>query len=196
MAYCTYCGREAKDHCICLKDNPVPKWHAWIIYILIITVPVYVLTTVKQDQSIWNIDYLMVGGILLSSILLFVSILQTIMKRPYLALLFGCHQIRSRSLSLFGRLLPICARCSGIYVGVIAISIIQVVIDIPIFLYPLLAIPLIIDGYIQHKQIRSSTNIRRFITGFMFGATFIFLFTIYHSFIVYIVEVSIDKFFN
>jgi len=82
-----------------------------------------------------------------------------------------CHGIPHRCLLLFGARMPICARCTAIYVGLIA--------GIAVFLIApwiherflqvtaiLAALPMAVDGVTQLLQFRESTNPLRIATGF------------------------------
>lgn len=63
-----------------------------------------------------------------------------------LAILFNCHQIKSRSITFKNWCIPICARYTGIVVGTF-ISIILIKEYYLIFI--ILGLPLIIDGVLQ-----------------------------------------------
>ncbi|HYM60239.1 MAG TPA: DUF2085 domain-containing protein [Thermoanaerobaculia bacterium] len=89
-----------------------------------------------------------------------------------------CHGIATRCIVLWGVPMPICARCTAIYVGLLA----GVALLAP--LLPLLTerasklilfiaiIPLAIDGLTQATGLRESTNALRGVTGFLAGAAF------------------------
>ena len=88
-----------------------------------------------------------------------------------------CHGIVERCLTLFGQPMPICARCTGIYLGMLAGL-------IAFFLVPwveekfmrvasLVAVtPLAIDGLTQLAGLRESTNALRMGTGIAAGVAF------------------------
>lgn len=189
MSYCTQCGREeTHGHCICLATNPIPKWHVWIIYAIIIMAPVITLTFIKQDASIWDINYLFYGGLVLSGILILITIADAVIKKPYLALFFGCHQSSARSLKIGSYILPLCARCTGIYIGTLLFPLVMIFDRIPIYVYIVLGIPMILDGLMQRFKKIPSTNPRRFVTGFLFGGMLITMFTLYQVLIIWLVE--------
>lgn len=89
-----------------------------------------------------------------------------------------CHGIESRCLTLFGVPMPICARCTAIYAGLIACA------GAFILLRPLLreramriamfvaVTPMLLDGLTQAAGLRESTNVLRLVTGFV--AAFVF----------------------
>ena len=88
-----------------------------------------------------------------------------------------CHGMVERSLDLFGVPMPICARCVGIYAGLLA--------GLAVFwLLPLLrekvmrpiafaaVTPLALDGLTQLTGLRESTNPLRIATGVVAGLAF------------------------
>ncbi|HUP44433.1 MAG TPA: DUF2085 domain-containing protein [Thermoanaerobaculia bacterium] len=88
-----------------------------------------------------------------------------------------CHGIPERSLAIFGEAMPICARCFGIYGGLIG--------GVAIFaLWPWIeegaarlllfaaALPIGIDGVTQAIALRASTNPLRVTTGLMAAVAF------------------------
>jgi uncharacterized membrane protein len=88
-----------------------------------------------------------------------------------------CHGIVERSFFLFDVPMPICARCTGIYIGLLAGMLAflavpwlreRVVRAIAIAA----ATPLAIDGLTQLAQLRTSTNPLRLSTGLVAGFFF------------------------
>ncbi|WP_419955721.1 DUF2085 domain-containing protein [Neobacillus niacini] len=90
-----------------------------------------------------------------------------------------CHQLEERSLLVSGEALAVCARDTGIYIGIFStftylhftkrkqcITIPTVKIS---FLLLLLLIPLIIDGLGSYSHLFESNNLRRLVTGISFG---------------------------
>lgn len=88
---------------------------------------------------------------------------------------WGCHQIPERSFFVFGYQMPICARCFGLMIGEMLGAICAFVINLPTYICLLLMMPMAVDGIVQYKTEYVSTNIRRFITGALFGFCFIYL---------------------
>ncbi len=105
-------------------------------------------------------------------------IINLFIDNRYLHLLFNCHQISSRSFFWKGRQFHICARCTGIFVGVLFSPSMLIFWKYSIYIFPLSFIVLGIDGVTQLLKFRESNNRLRFITGFFFGYSFL-------SFIVY-----------
>lgn len=83
----------------------------------------------------------------------------------------GCHQMPERSFFLNGYQLPLCARCTGIALGHIMAFIVA---PFRVFKYTILIlmIPMAIDGIIQYFSSYRSNNIKRIITGFLYGFAF------------------------
>jgi len=98
------------------------------------------------------------------------------MKLRLLFRLF-CHGIPERCLDLFGVPMPICARCVGIYLGMLAGIAVFWAISMPReivmrrFAY-VAAVPLAIDGLTQAAGLRTSTNPLRMATGLIAGLAF------------------------
>ena len=80
----------------------------------------------------------------------------------------GCHQMPERSFFVRGYHLPLCARCTGIVIG----HVIGVVVSLfhPVSLWSLTGtLPLMADGMVQKYTSYESTNIRRLVTGILYG---------------------------
>ena len=88
-----------------------------------------------------------------------------------------CHGIPERCLYLWNVPMPICARCTAIYVGlIISIALFLIlprmterVARIVLFAA---AIPMAIDGFTQLAKLRVSTNTLRIETGLILGIAF------------------------
>ena len=87
----------------------------------------------------------------------------------WLPRVFGCHCRSDRSFYFNGRQFPICARCTGELAGFLFSIILFFFWKPSISVSFVLIIPLIIDGFVQRLTSYESTNIRRFVTGFLFG---------------------------
>jgi uncharacterized membrane protein len=90
---------------------------------------------------------------------------------------YVCHQIPARSFYVMGHPLAVCARCTGIYVGLAAGVIIYPLvrpirkIETPRRLWLLLALaPMTIDFSLTFLGIWQNTHLSRFLTGALFGA--------------------------
>ncbi|MCD8391024.1 MAG: DUF2085 domain-containing protein [Firmicutes bacterium] len=70
---------------------------------------------------------------------------------------------------------PLCARCTGVFAGyIIGISLLWFIL-LPVYISLALIFVMGIDWYVQYKNIKMSTNIRRLITGLMCGVGYIHL---------------------
>lgn len=86
---------------------------------------------------------------------------------------WGCHQIAERSFFINGYQFPVCARCTGIIIGEVAFIIFALLsFRVNIIFSLLFMIPLIIDGTFQLKTSYVSNNIKRLISGMLFGFGF------------------------
>ncbi|MEW6009680.1 MAG: DUF2085 domain-containing protein [Euryarchaeota archaeon] len=85
-----------------------------------------------------------------------------------------CHGCPERSFKIKGHPLPVCARCTGIYLGSFSYIIIVLIFNwgfnLTLFLAGLLLIiPTLGDGITQYFTLRESNNRLRFITGIIGG---------------------------
>lgn len=84
-----------------------------------------------------------------------------------------CHGRPERSLSYHGYQFPLCARCTGIYLGFIAVLLFELSIGLPdsqfLPLYGLMVLPMAVDGFTQLLGQRESTNRLRLTTGLLAG---------------------------
>ncbi|MFH0861780.1 MAG: DUF2085 domain-containing protein [Candidatus Altiarchaeota archaeon] len=85
-----------------------------------------------------------------------------------------CHQLPERSLFLWGVQAPVCARCFGIYAGILAGTILYAVLSdkkVPgRHIIIAAALPLVLDGATQFVGLRESNNALRLVTGVIFGS--------------------------
>jgi len=84
-----------------------------------------------------------------------------------------CHQKPERSFHIGGRQFPVCARCTGIWLGIPIAFILLYVFGFRSSIVMLLIIPMIIDGGTQYLGYRESTNTLRFVTGILFAVGWI-----------------------
>ena len=81
-----------------------------------------------------------------------------------------CHRLPERSFHFRGKQFPVCARCTGIYLGeLIMLILLFIGFRLSIFWSLICILPFIIDGTIQYFNLIESTNMRRFITGLIGG---------------------------
>lgn len=81
-----------------------------------------------------------------------------------------CHRRKDRTIHVFGKPMPLCARCSAILLGYGAVPVFLFCqIEKPLILFLLLSIPMLLDGFTQKWGWRESNNTLRFVTGLGFG---------------------------
>jgi len=84
-----------------------------------------------------------------------------------------CHGRSERCFRYRGYQFPLCARCSGIYVGFVLVLVSELYLGLPPYsflpVYILLIVPMGIDGTTQLIGSRESNNTLRLVTGFLGG---------------------------
>ena len=111
------------------------------------------------------------AGVLSAALLCTLAIAQGASMRWRLPFRALCHGIISRCLTIQGAPMPICARCSAIYAGLVIGSMLFAAtwkwIDPRIMraLLVLAAVPIGVDGLTQAFGLRESTNVLRLATG-------------------------------
>jgi uncharacterized membrane protein len=99
-----------------------------------------------------------------------VIVYQTVIKLLRVFDIVPCHRMKSRSLTIKGYTLPLCARCTGILTGYLFFPVLLVVgWNFPLWMGILLNFPMVIDGWTQKKKYRISNNSLRFTTGIISG---------------------------
>ncbi len=105
----------------------------------------------------------------------------------FLRIFFGCHARPDRSFYFQGKQFPICARCTGELIGILSGIPIAVCLGYPRFwIVILMMMPLVIDGFIQRLTTYESNNMRRLLTGILFGIAFVFMLIYFHRTCVHI----------
>ena len=83
----------------------------------------------------------------------------------------SCHQMPDRSFFFKGYQFPLCARCTGIAIGHINAFILA-----PFYTFrywiAVFMVPLIIDGSLQYITTYKSNNMKRLISGILYGFSF------------------------
>ena len=87
----------------------------------------------------------------------------------WLPIFCGCHQRPERSFFVKGYQMPVCARCEGELIGILAALIAVWFLRPSYWLMAVMMVPLAADGLIQGLTKYESTNLRRLITGILFG---------------------------
>lgn len=81
----------------------------------------------------------------------------------------GCHRMPERSFFYKGHQFPVCARCTGVFLGQIAAVFYGLFKETPLFVSIGMLGTMGIDWFIQEIGIKESTNTRRLITGICGG---------------------------
>ena len=86
---------------------------------------------------------------------------------------WGCHQLPERSFFFHGYQFPVCARCTGIIIGYLLAACITPFFNIKGSYLMIMCIPMAVDGGLQQITKYTSTNVRRIITGILYGFGFL-----------------------
>lgn len=119
---------------------------------------------------------LAVTGTILTLVLIAAALPQPWRDAVRLPFSMICHGIPERSLRIADHLLPVCARCTGIYLGGTLSALGALLLRLragSIGLGIVLMSPLAIDGIGQALGIWSTGNPARFATGMLFAAGFV-----------------------
>ena len=81
----------------------------------------------------------------------------------------GCHQLPERSFFIKGKQFPVCARCTGVFIGAVIGIVLFIFYRLPIWACLLLCLIMFADWLVQRLNIKLSNNTRRLITGFLCG---------------------------
>lgn len=81
----------------------------------------------------------------------------------------GCHQRPERSFFYKGHQFPVCARCTGVFVGQVCAIALRFFVKPKLVLCIDFCLILLIDWLVQFCKIKESTNVRRLITGILGG---------------------------
>jgi len=167
-----------------------------VMFIIVFNIPlIFVLSGYIKNKFSWeNVNSLLLVSQAYFIIIILILIFQLILNKPYLALLMGCHQKHNRSFA--GDFLGICARCTGILLGMLIIEFISY-FEFP-RLYLLLGItPLLVDGLIQRFTTYKSNNLRRVVTGIFFGPALILITSYFYLYsgklITYLAQIVASK---
>ena len=132
----------------------------------------------KRDTKIVGATLVAISGAILSASLVCTAAVAggASMQWRYLFRIF-CHGIPERCLYIWGVPMPVCARCTAIYAGLILSFLAFVVLPRmkePIARMVLCAalVPMAIDGLTQLAGLRLSTNSLRLETGLLAGVAF------------------------
>jgi uncharacterized membrane protein len=94
---------------------------------------------------------------------------------------FICHRIPERTFNIHGHYFPVCARCTGFYIGAFSFFIFVYFFYVNystslIILAVFMLIPSLLDGFTQLLSFRESNNLLRLLTGLIGGVGLAILF--------------------
>lgn len=84
----------------------------------------------------------------------------------------GCHQRPDRSFFFRGHQFPVCARCTGVFIGEAFAILLFRFFEISVVTAIVFCLIMLMDWLIQHLGYRESNNVRRLITGLLCGYGF------------------------
>ncbi len=84
----------------------------------------------------------------------------------------GCHQMSERSFVCHGKQFPVCARCTGVFLGELTGILSLRWIRPPVWLLISFCVVMLLDWGIQALGWKESTNARRLLTGTLCGYAF------------------------
>lgn len=146
---------------------------------VILIIPMNALTFYEvKNQTNYNFtDTTKIISIIFAAIFGIILIIQLIFKRNYMGVMFSCHNRQDRSCKHTNKYLHICARCTGILLGILLTPLLMLFNFNKLFLL-LGIIPLLVDGLLQHYTKYESNNFKRIITGLVFAPSFILIITL------------------
>jgi uncharacterized membrane protein len=133
---------------------------------------------VKRDTKIIAATLVLIAGAILSaSVACTAAIANGASMRWRILFRLFCHGIPERCFYLWNVPMPICARCTAIYVGLILSFVVYLILPrmreqvARMVLYAAL-VPMAVDGLTQLAGLRLSTNSLRLETGLLVGVAF------------------------
>jgi len=133
---------------------------------------------VKRDTKIIAATLVLIAGAILSaSVACTAAIANGASMRWRILFRLFCHGIPERCLYLWNVPMPICARCTAIYAGLILSFVVYLILPrmreqvARMVLYAAL-VPMAVDGLTQLAGLRLSTNSLRLETGLLVGVAF------------------------
>lgn len=97
-----------------------------------------------------------------------------------------CNHREDTAPRIFGQPFLLCWRCTGVMISFIVMVVVRDFVNISFGVFEvisgvLLMLPMIFDGYIQYFLKHESTNLRRSVTGILFGIGFSLVVFIFES---------------
>jgi len=172
MDTCQQCHRDTS----CLHKNLITPFELNLLIALIVIISQFgyaLFSNQLESNDVFKIA--IIGSVSVSIILIFLLLMYFIFDKQYLALFFGCHQIKERSLHKQGIPFILCARCTGILIGMF-LSIIVFLLKMNIIIMFIFMLPLVVEGIVQRTTKYKSRNSIRLLTGIVFAPGFLILY--------------------
>jgi uncharacterized membrane protein len=174
--YCKYCGRIIDDKKTCIHTGKISITETIIWLIVFMNLPLtFYLIFYPKLPIIW------LGNLTLSLLLFLLFLFNILLNKPYLAMVFGCHQRIDRSPKKIQSIWPLCFRCLGIFSGTFLMLVFSYFFKTQWWMI-VMALPLVIDGFLQKYTSYQSNQIKRFFTGIFFAPTLVIFFSYFHYF--------------
>jgi uncharacterized membrane protein len=99
-----------------------------------------------------------------------VTVVRIVINLMRLLDIVPCHRMKSRSITIKGYTLPLCARCTGILLGYFFFPFMLIAgLQFSLWIGLFFNIPMVVDGWTQKRKYRMSNNMLRLSTGIMSG---------------------------
>jgi uncharacterized membrane protein len=123
-----------------------------------------------EKRSTIVLQIVIVYLILMAIVDQIVIVVRIVIKHMRLLDIVPCHRMKSRSITIKGYTLPLCARCTGILLGYFFFPMLLIAgLHFSLWAGIMLNVPMVIDGWTQKQKYRMSTNTLRLSTGMMSG---------------------------
>ena len=178
--FCESCGRDY--HTYCIHKRKLHGVEVFLILLYLLFIPSISVIALSK------INPFFIVSVVLSGVLIVLTFLEFLLKKPYLATFFNCHMRIDRSLKIHKHYFPLCQRCLGIYIGIFLAIPLFYYLEFPNYVYIICSLPMLIDGFIQYHYHIKSNVFRRLSTGLFGGFFLVFVFTYVHIFLIGIVR--------
>lgn len=183
--YCCSCGRKKNIEGCCINKRTLSVTDKFFLAFSILMVPpaVFVLALRLYGVDFFDENHRFIGNFALILVLLIFIATDIVLKKKYLVYFFACHQKVTRSFLIHGKTFSLCARCTGILLGIFG-SLVLIKWGYDLILIILMSLPLILDGILQKVSSYKSNNGKRIISGILFGPMEVLLFSSYHFYLI------------
>lgn len=188
---CQKCGRDSG----CLHKETISNKEIYSIVAIIMILSQGMASLFETSILLQQSTMYFIGSIVLISINLLLLISYYFFHKQYIALFYGCHQKKERSIHIKKTPFILCSRCMGILIGIFFTPIV-LLLDVHYYYLLLLMIPLLVDGLLQYLTTYQSNHFKRITTGFLFSFGFVFVFGLITSYGHYVARLVALLFVN